>query len=175
MDTGSQHQDALELKGDWVVQGMKKSDKFFRADKIDLKSLDKQLERHMSRAWSMQQREARQSKEEWEIDPTKLAINSPIGRGTYGTVHRGVYDGKVVAGIPSPFNAKLHQLAVQLAVILFVGCRLSFQLGQHSKNACLLLFEEVISTESFENWTLLGFLFSLFNYMSSAPNPWLTT
>lgn len=115
MDTGSQHEDALELKGDWVVQGMKKSDKFFRADKIDLKSLDKQLERHMSRAWSMQQREARQSKEEWEIDPTKLAINSPIGRGAYGTVHRGVYDGKVVAAKLLDFGQQERKTEAKIA------------------------------------------------------------
>lgn len=115
MDTGSQHEDALELKGDWVVQGMKKSDKFFRADKIDLKSLDKQLERHMSRAWSMQQREARQPKEEWEIDPTKLAINSPIGRGAYGTVHRGVYDGKVVAAKLLDFGQQERKTEAKIA------------------------------------------------------------
>jgi hypothetical protein len=87
---------------------------FFRADKIDLKSLDKQFEKHMSRAWSMKKREARRPKEEWEIDPTKLVIKSAIARGTYGIVHRGVYDGKDVAGIPCPFNEKLDQLGVQL-------------------------------------------------------------
>jgi len=92
MDTGSQHEDALELKGDL------RSDVFFRADKIDLKSLDKQFEKHMSRAWSMKKREARRPKEEWEIDPTKLVIKSAIARGTYDIVHRGVYDGKDVAG-----------------------------------------------------------------------------
>lgn len=122
MDTGSQHEDALELKGDWVVQGMKESDKFFRADKIDLKSLDKQLERHMNRAWSMQQREARQSKEEWEIDPTKLAINSPIGRGTYGTVHRGVYDGKIVAAKLLDFGQQERKTEAKIASL-----RASFQ------------------------------------------------
>lgn len=122
MDTGSRHEDALQLKGDWVVQGTKKSDKFFRADKIDLKSLDKQLERHMSRAWSMKQREARQSKEEWEIDPTKLVINDPIGRGNYGTVHRGVYDGKAVAAKLLNFGHHESKTEAKLASL-----RASFQ------------------------------------------------
>lgn len=97
MDTGSKHEDTLKLKEDCAVQGMKRSDVFFRADKIDLRNLDKQLEKHMSRAWSMEKREAPRSKEEWEIDPTKLVINSAIARGTYGKVYRGIYDGQEVA------------------------------------------------------------------------------
>jgi len=35
---------------------------------------------------------------EWEIDPSKLIIKTVIARGTFGTVHRGIYDGQDVAG-----------------------------------------------------------------------------
>ncbi|GAB4845648.1 hypothetical protein Ancab_039049 [Ancistrocladus abbreviatus] len=90
---------------------------FVRADKIDLKSLDEQLERHLNRARSTtenisnkskskQREEAEQHnsnggkgsrRHEWEIDPSKLIIKGVIARGTFGTVHRGVYDGQDVA------------------------------------------------------------------------------
>lgn len=73
-------------------------DTFVRADKIDLKSLDVQLERHVSRVWSKNS-EAAKPKEEWEIDPSKLHIRYLVARGTYGTVYRGTYDTQDVAGI----------------------------------------------------------------------------
>jgi hypothetical protein len=78
-------------------------DGFVRADQIDLKSLDEQLERHLSRAWTMEkkkeeEKEKGRQREEWEIDPAKLMIKGVIARGTFGTVHRGVYDGQDVAG-----------------------------------------------------------------------------
>ena len=74
---------------------------FVRADKIDLKTLDRQLERHLSRAWTMEKKkkEERERKiEKWEIDPNKLIIKEVIASGTFGTVHRGIYDGETVAG-----------------------------------------------------------------------------
>ncbi|XP_052169957.1 serine/threonine-protein kinase STY13-like [Diospyros lotus] len=71
-------------------------DVFFRADKIDLKSWDVQLEKHLSRVWS-RDREAQTKKEEWEIDVAKLDIRNVIAHGTYGTVYRGAYDGQDVA------------------------------------------------------------------------------
>ena len=91
---------------------------FVRADQIDLKSLDEQLERHLSRAWTMEKRKeeasggadqrgagagARQHsrrprREDWEIDPAKLVVKGVIARGTFGTVHRGIYDAHDVAG-----------------------------------------------------------------------------
>ena len=85
---------------------------YVRADQIDLKSLDEQLQRHLSRAWTMeknkkreedqQEQEAARStvtrRQEWEIDPSKLIIKAVIARGTFGTVHRGIYDGQDVAG-----------------------------------------------------------------------------
>jgi hypothetical protein len=104
---------------------------FVRADQIDLKSLDEQLERHLGRpaerggvaaavaqvpgagAGSRRgdsaslgpedlQTPLRRCREDWEIDPTKLIIKAVIARGTFGTVHRGVYDGQDVAGIVPP-------------------------------------------------------------------------
>lgn len=98
------------------------NDGFVRADQIDLKSLDEQLERHLSRALTMEKNKkkdedtgnsfltsapiarsrstkvAAKDRQEWEIDPSKLIIKSVIARGTFGTVHRGVYDGLDVAG-----------------------------------------------------------------------------
>ncbi|PAN17975.1 hypothetical protein PAHAL_3G169200 [Panicum hallii] len=91
---------------------------FVRADQIDLKSLDEQLERHLSRAWTMEKRKEeasaganqrgggsgggrqhslRPGREDWEIDPAKLVVKGVIARGTFGTVHRGIYDGHDVA------------------------------------------------------------------------------
>ncbi|KAM6549251.1 hypothetical protein CsatB_020927 [Cannabis sativa] len=82
---------------------------YVRADQIDLKSLDEQLQRHLSRAWTMEKNKKKEEEEEeqarstvsstrqeWEIDPAKLIIKSVIARGTFGTVHRGLYDGQDV-------------------------------------------------------------------------------
>ncbi|XP_030531127.1 serine/threonine-protein kinase STY13-like [Rhodamnia argentea] len=97
---------------------------YVRADQIDLKSIDEQLER-FTRAATMEKGRRAEGKEaeeaasgngaslvaslslpkqtrkkerqEWEIDPAKLLIKSVIARGTFGTVHRGVYDGQDVA------------------------------------------------------------------------------
>lgn len=112
----------------------KSSDGFVRADQIDLKSLDEQLERHLNRAWTMEKNKkkaqddfyvntttitttttavttitnnnsmsattvnASRRRHDWEIDPSKLIIKGVIARGTFGTVHRGAYDGQDVAG-----------------------------------------------------------------------------
>ncbi|KAL4384995.1 hypothetical protein GQ457_15G021140 [Hibiscus cannabinus] len=105
---------------------------YVRADQIDLKSLDEQLQRHLSRAWTMEKNknmkeegevgggveQLRSSntvrRQEWEIDSSKLIIKSVIARGTFGTVHRGVYDGQDVAAadfvkIPGIKNGRLLQ------------------------------------------------------------------
>lgn len=75
-------------------------DMFLRADKIDFKSWDVQLDKHLSRVWSRDREKDSNSskKEEWEIDLAKLDISKVIAHGTYGTVYRGVYDGQDVAG-----------------------------------------------------------------------------
>lgn len=67
-----------------------------RADMIDFKTWDLQLEKHLSRAWS-RDTEARNQPEEWEIDLAKLDIKNAIAHGTYGTVYKGVYDCQDVA------------------------------------------------------------------------------
>ncbi|GFZ19716.1 protein kinase superfamily protein [Actinidia rufa] len=78
------------------VGSISSNDMFFRADKIDFKSWDVQLEKHLSRVWS-RDREVNTKKEVWEIDLAKLDTRSVIAHGTYGTVYRGVYDGQDVA------------------------------------------------------------------------------
>lgn len=72
-------------------------DMFFRADKIDFKSWDIQLEKHLSRVWSRERELLPPKTEEWEIELAKLDIRHEIARGTYGTVFRGAYDGQDVA------------------------------------------------------------------------------
>lgn len=70
---------------------------FFRADQIDFKSWDIQLEKHLSKGWS-REKEAHTPMAEWEIDLAKLDIRYVIAHGTYGSVYRGTYDGQDVAG-----------------------------------------------------------------------------
>lgn len=71
----------------------------FRADKVDLKSLDVQLEKHLSRVWSrnIESQNNQAPKELWEIDPSKLEIRYLVAQGTYGTVYRGTYNSQDVA------------------------------------------------------------------------------
>lgn len=77
---------------------------FVRADQIDLKSLDEQLERHLSRALTMEKHKKKEPEStqththDWEIDASKLIIKAVIARGTFGTVHRGIYNSLDVAG-----------------------------------------------------------------------------
>ncbi|XP_076951105.1 serine/threonine-protein kinase 52-like [Bidens hawaiensis] len=81
----------------------KSNEGFVRADQIDFKSLDEQLERHLSRAWTMEKNKPDfetpplNQRQDWEIDPSKLLIKAILARGTFGTVHRGLYDGIDVA------------------------------------------------------------------------------
>lgn len=83
-----------KVKGTGSLSG---KDMLFRADKIDLKSLDMQLEKHLSWVWS--RNESQRPKEEWEIDLSKLDMRNLIAQGTYGSVYRGTYDNQDVAGI----------------------------------------------------------------------------
>lgn len=87
----------------------------FRADQIDLKSLDMQLEKHLSRVWS-KNIDIQRPKEEWEIDLSKLDIRYNIADGTYGSVYRGTYDSQDVAG-----NTSLYFLFFSF-VFLFLRC-----------------------------------------------------
>ncbi|KAL6318739.1 hypothetical protein AAG906_001212 [Vitis piasezkii] len=88
------------------------SDGFVRADQIDLKSLDEQLEKHLNRVWTMDKNKKKEDDASSAAAaiptlapppplgdrPSKLIIKTVIARGTFGTVHRGVYDGQDVAG-----------------------------------------------------------------------------
>lgn len=80
---------------------------YFRADKIDFKSWDIQLEKHLSRVWSRERERSNPVKEEWEIELAKLDLKCVVAHGTYGTVFKGVYDGQDVAGNESPYLCML--------------------------------------------------------------------
>ncbi|XP_019057562.1 PREDICTED: serine/threonine-protein kinase HT1-like isoform X2 [Tarenaya hassleriana] len=80
-----------------AVDNNSEKEMIFRADKIDLKSLDMQLEKHLSRVWSRNIENNQRPKEEWEIDLAKLEMRHVIARGAYGTVYRGFYDNQEVA------------------------------------------------------------------------------
>ncbi|XP_065863256.1 serine/threonine-protein kinase 52-like [Euphorbia lathyris] len=82
-----------KVRGTGSVSG---KDMIFRADQIDLKSLDVQLEKHLSRVWS-RNIDTQRPKEEWEIELAKLEIKHVVAHGTYGTVYRGSYDNQDVA------------------------------------------------------------------------------
>ncbi|TYG50645.1 hypothetical protein ES288_D10G191400v1 [Gossypium darwinii] len=82
-----------KMKGNGSISG---KDMIFRADHIDLKSLDMQLEKHLSRVWSRNIDKQRPA-EEWEIDLAKLDLRNVIAHGTYGTVYRATYDNQDVA------------------------------------------------------------------------------
>lgn len=113
------------------------SDGFVRADQIDLKSIDEQLERHLNKALTMEKKKRveeeddhvrvlthtssattspkfktsfKKQKQEWEIEPSKLIIKSVIARGTFGTVHRGLYDSQDVAGLFFYFTNQIQML-----------------------------------------------------------------
>ncbi|KAG1358660.1 putative serine/threonine-protein kinase STY13 [Cocos nucifera] len=76
---------------------MSNKDMFLRADKVDLKSLDIQLEKTLSRVWIKDKSGPLKAKEEWEVDVSKLDMRYVIAKGSYGTVYRGTYDGQDVA------------------------------------------------------------------------------
>ena len=111
---------ALDKLGDSTNTGNTESGVLLRADMIDFKTWDVQLEKHLNRAWP-RNTEARTKPEDWEIDLAKLDIKNAIAHGTYGTVYRGVYDAQDVAG-KLTLGSKLH-------FIDFILCALSWFLG----------------------------------------------
>uniref|UniRef100_A0A0A9E1M3 non-specific serine/threonine protein kinase n=1 Tax=Arundo donax TaxID=35708 RepID=A0A0A9E1M3_ARUDO len=74
-----------------------KKESYVRADKIDLGSLDIQLEKQLAKTWEKHKGKNQGPREDWEIDLAKLEIRHVIAQGTYGTVYRGTYDGQEVA------------------------------------------------------------------------------
>ncbi|KAL8047991.1 hypothetical protein ABFX02_07G034700 [Erythranthe guttata] len=94
---GSLSDNALDRNNNGSISSR---DMIFRADKIDLKNLDVQLEKHLSRVWSKNvESQSKQNipKEVWEIDPSNLEIRYLVAQGTYGTVYRGTYNSQDVA------------------------------------------------------------------------------
>ncbi|KAK4752622.1 hypothetical protein SAY87_021420 [Trapa incisa] len=108
---------------------------YVRADKIDLKSIDEQLDR-FSRVATLEKSRGisasgattvglssevlpltptKKERKEWEIDPSKLTIKSVIARGTFGTVHRGIYDGQDVAVKLLDWGEEGHRTEPELA------------------------------------------------------------
>ncbi|KAJ6337069.1 hypothetical protein OIU76_006853 [Salix suchowensis] len=102
---------AEETKLGSKVGSMSTKEMYFRADTIDFKSWDVQLEKHLSRAWSRDSEVRSTRKEEWEIELGKLDIRHVIAYGTYGTVYRGNYDGQDVA---DKMNVKLLTVNVKV-------------------------------------------------------------
>ena len=101
-----------------------------RADMInDLKRLDEELSKHLSRVWMMKHKVHNNNgvetqvrirvREDWEIDVSKLVVKEKIGRGTFGSIHRGFYDGKDVAGT-SIYNYLLKFIVFGLSSIYHV-------------------------------------------------------
>ncbi|KAH0853109.1 hypothetical protein HID58_093482 [Brassica napus] len=74
------------LRNRGAVGNDSKKDMIFRADRIDLKNLDIQLEKHLSRVWSRNIEKNPKPKED-----------NVIARGAYGIVYKGIYDGQDVA------------------------------------------------------------------------------
>ncbi|XP_024197441.1 serine/threonine-protein kinase STY13 isoform X2 [Rosa chinensis] len=81
-------------------------------NKIDIKSMDDQLQKHLDRVSIIEMKKKEQDNyrvrervgameiqeiQEWEIDPEKLVINEPFARGTFASVHRGLYNGQPIA------------------------------------------------------------------------------
>ncbi|KAK8954354.1 Serine/threonine-protein kinase HT1 [Platanthera zijinensis] len=70
-------------------------DMHFRADKVDLKSLDIHLAKRFTKGWRSCKIDRHMK--EWEIDLSLLDLRHELARGTYATVYKGVYDGHDVA------------------------------------------------------------------------------
>jgi len=109
-----------------------KNESYVRADKIDLESLDIQLEKQLAKTWEKHKGSYNQGpREDWEIDLAKLEIRYVIAQGTYGTVYRGTYDGQDVAGTPCSVSSSWLRLRfICASEITRFGCCRGF-LGFH--------------------------------------------
>ncbi|KAJ1384451.1 Serine-threonine/tyrosine-protein kinase, catalytic domain [Sesbania bispinosa] len=59
----------------------------------------------------------KKQREDWEIDPSNLIIKSVIARGTFGTVHRGIYDGQDVAVKMLDWGEEGHRTEAEIAAL----------------------------------------------------------
>lgn len=80
-----------------ATRSLSGNDVIFRADRVDLKNLDVQLEKHLNRVRSINS-EPHLPTEDWELDLSKLDIRCYRARGSFGTVYKGTYDKQDVAG-----------------------------------------------------------------------------
>lgn len=77
---------------------LQKKTSMVRADLVNLADIDTALERHLNRVQSRTPpTETPGPAEEWEINPREITLKNIIARGTFGTVHKGVYKGQDVA------------------------------------------------------------------------------
>ncbi|KAL5226118.1 hypothetical protein ABZP36_012757 [Zizania latifolia] len=79
-----------------------KEEKYVRADRMDLRSLDIQIEEKMAESFRKRNGgddygESEGPKAEWEIDLSKLEIARVVAHGTHGTLFRGKYEDQDVA------------------------------------------------------------------------------
>ncbi|KAL6187077.1 hypothetical protein ACLB2K_043192 [Fragaria x ananassa] len=81
-------------------------------NKIDIKSLDAQLQRHLDRVCEIEEKKKNEQEKyrvrervgaseiqeinEWEIDPEKLVIKGAFAHGTFASVHRGLYNNQPI-------------------------------------------------------------------------------
>ncbi|KAL8105067.1 serine/threonine-protein kinase 52-like [Apium graveolens] len=88
----------LTEKDTWgrATRSLSGNDMIFRADRVDLKNLDVQLEKHLNRVQPINSKPHLPT-EDWELDLSKLDIRYYKARGSYGTVYRGTYDKQDVA------------------------------------------------------------------------------
>ncbi|KAJ7533634.1 hypothetical protein O6H91_13G057900 [Diphasiastrum complanatum] len=89
---------------------------FVRADLVNLADLDAVLEKHLISKFSGKKLLSRErEKEDWEADLTKLVLMDVLARGTYGVVHRGIYDGRDVAVKVLDWGEETHKSAAEVA------------------------------------------------------------
>lgn len=66
-------------------------------NKIDIKSLDDQLQKLLEKVRIIEEKKKEKKKYKWEIDPAKLVLEEEFAHGTFASVHRGLYNGQLVA------------------------------------------------------------------------------
>ena len=78
----------------------------FRADLLNFKDVDGSLAELKAQSRIIEVATPSVPEEDrepmpWEVDFTKISLKKVIARGTFGTVHRGIYEGQDVAGMMS--------------------------------------------------------------------------
>ncbi|KAI3678889.1 hypothetical protein L6452_38193 [Arctium lappa] len=89
---------------------------YFRADTIDFKKWDSQLEKHLAKALSIGRKDGSKM-EEWEIDLGKLEMGEVVDHGSYGSVYKGVYDHQDVAVKVLDWGEDGHASAAKISAL----------------------------------------------------------